>query len=153
MYGEFVEQLWQRGAEVLTPFVVFLQRQSPLISPGSKGGGEEDRSPPLLSNARQEQNHQTTHGQTDNGWFCCSLAALQDPPKTLARTGSRRARLTVSRLSAFFGVGGRTDGQTYRNLRLIPKEGSLDLLTKLGRGDEFRIRGLLVPPKRIKPLL
>lgn len=60
------------------------------------------------------------HAHTHNGWFCCSLVALQDPPQTLARTGSRRARLILSPLSVCFL--GRTDGQTYRHLRLLPRK-------------------------------
>lgn len=66
-------------------------------------------------------------------WFCCSLAALQDPPQTLARTGSRRARLTLSPVCLLFGTERWADIQAPQ---AAPKEGSLDLQTLkiLGRG-------------------
>lgn len=87
-----------------------------------------------------------------HGWFCCSLAALQDPPQTLAKTGSRRARLILSPLSVCW-----TDGQTYRLLRLLPRKARL--IYKLwhyragGLNFPWRISGSLIPLTLAKLLL
>lgn len=93
---------------------------------------------------------------THNAWFCCSLAALQDPPQTLARTGSRRARLTLSPLSVCFL--GQTDGQTYRNLRLLPRKARwIYKLWQYWAGgilfSQEAKRGALIPLKLTKLLL
>lgn len=83
--------------------------QSPLISPGSQGGLLREREtgfiprlllPPATSDGSRTVKPRETRARY--GWFWCSLVALQDPPQTLARTGSRRARLSLSPLSVCF---------------------------------------------------
>lgn len=127
LYGELMEELRQKGCwRYLPPSRCFYKcSQSPLISPGSKGGGEGegDRVHPFTFCSHQQRQTGAEplnpKRHPHNGWFCCSLVALQDPPQTLARTGSRRARLILSPpVCLLFG----TDGQTYRNLRLLPRK-------------------------------
>lgn len=120
------------------PFhVVFTKVVSPpwsvLVQREGLRRGRQDSSLTFCSH-QQRQTGAEPLNPPHNGWFCCSLAALQDPPQTLARTGSRRAHLTLSPLSVCFL--GRTDGQTYRNLRLLPRKARwIYKLTILGRGD------------------
>lgn len=71
------------------------------------------------------------HAHTLALWFCRSLAALQGPPQTLARTGSRRARITLLPVCLLYGTERWADIQAPQ---AAPKEGSLDLQTVLGRG-------------------
>lgn len=119
---------------------------TPATSDGSRTVKAPETHPPT-------QIHTHIHKHTHNGWFCCSLAALQGPPQTLARTGSRRARLTLSLLSVCFL--GRTDGQTYRNLRLLPRKARwIYKLWQYWAGGIFfsRIRGAVIPLKLAKLL-
>lgn len=80
--------------------------------------GEGDRIHPVQQRQTGAESLTSRDRHTTDG--SVALAALQSPPQTLARTGSRRARLTLSPLSVC--SLGRTDGQTYRHLRLLPRK-------------------------------
>lgn len=126
-YDELIQELKERGGEVLTPFMLFLQMKSVpprsvLVYREGLRGRETGFIPHQQHQPRAEPLNLKRHG-----WFCCSLAALQDPPQTLAKTGSRRARLTVSPpVCLLFGKDRWADIQAPQ---AAPKEGSLDLQT------------------------
>lgn len=87
--------------------------------------------PATSDGSRTVKPQRRTPNAHPNGWFCCSLVALPDPPHTLARTGSRRARLTrLSPVCLLFW----TDGQTNRTLRMVPRKARwICKLTLMGR--------------------
>lgn len=139
-------ELRGRGGEVLTPLWLFLQKspEQSWITGWGWGGGRQDSF--LTSWAHQQHQtgaepfsitptyhraHSHMHAHTLALWFCRSLAALQGPPQTLARTGSRRARITLLPVCLLYGTERWADIQAPQ---AAPKEGSLDLQTVLGRG-------------------
>lgn len=112
--GELTEELKERGDEVLTPFVSFLQQGSQFPPDQSwfigRGWGGGTRLSSHTSNVGREQNHKSSR---DTAGSVALSPHCRSPPQTLARTGSRRARLTLPApvcllfvcLFAFWGWG------------------------------------------------
>lgn len=119
--GELTEELKERGDEVLTPFLSFLQQGSQFPPDQSwfigRGWGGGTLLSSHTSNVGREQNHKSSR---DTAGSVALSPHCRSPPQTLARTGSRRARLTLPApvclllfvcLFDFWGWGGaRSDG-------------------------------------------
>lgn len=124
MYGELMVEIGERGGEVLTPLIVVFTKvvSHPLISPGSFGGpeAEGDRIPPLpfahTSNVRREQNLLTLRH-----WLVLLLSRRIAGPSS--GPGQDWIQTSPSNsLSPVCLLFGRTDGQTNRHLRLVPRK-------------------------------
>jgi len=115
MYGELMEELREKGRWGTYPRQVVFTKvvSSPwsvLVYSEGLRGRETGFIPHLLHTpARSDGSRPGKH--TQRLVMLLSLAAWQDPPQTLARTGSRRAPLTVSLLSVCLLGGGGPMGR------------------------------------------
>lgn len=131
-YGELMEELRERGGEVLTPFMLFLQR-SPLISPGLQGGaeGEGDRIRPTPATSDRSRTVKPQETRTLVLLLSrCIAGPSSDPGQDWIQTSPSNS---LSPVCLLFGTDRWADIQAPQ---AAPKEGSLDLQTLniLGRG-------------------
>lgn len=127
-----MEELRERGGEVLTPFMLFLQR-SPLISPGLQGGaeGEGDRIRPTPATSDRSRTVKPQETRTLVLLLSrCIAGPSSDPGQDWIQTSPSNS---LSPVCLLFGTDRWADIQAPQ---AAPKEGSLDLQTLkiLGRG-------------------